>query len=240
VLFEDRFLSAMNFLKSHFTPIRLAVHLAAWVPLIVLIVDALNDNLTFNPIQAATQRTGDTAIILLALSLACTPVSTYLGWKDAVKLRRALGLYAFMYAAIHFVLFFVVDFGLQLDLIAREFVEKRYLWAGLPAFIILIALAATSFRWAMRRLGKNWKRLHRLIYLAAMLVALHLAFVVKGDFFSLSGDVWKPLVAASTIGMLLIVRLPQVRRTLLALKQRGARAKSRSTIPPASSKLAED
>ena len=92
MLFVDRFLSAMNFLKSHFTPIRRAVHLAAWAPLIVLIVDALNDNLTFNPIQAATQRTGQAAIILLILSLACTPVSTYLGWKDAIKLRRALGL----------------------------------------------------------------------------------------------------------------------------------------------------
>ena len=79
----------------------------------MLIVDAVNDNLTVNPIQAATQRTGDTAIILLGLSLACTPLSTYLGWKDAVKLRRALGLYAFMYAAIHFVLF--VDRGLRLS-----------------------------------------------------------------------------------------------------------------------------
>jgi sulfoxide reductase heme-binding subunit YedZ len=218
----------MNFLKSHFTPIRRAVHLAAWAPLIVLIVDALNDNLTFNPIQAATQRTGQAAIILLILSLACTPVSTYLGWKDAIKLRRALGLYAFMYAAIHFVLFSVVDFGLQLDLIAREFVEKRYLWAGLPAFILLIALAATSFRWAMRRLGKNWKRLHRLIYLAALLVALHLAFVVKGDFFSLSGDVWKPLAAAITIGILLIARLPWLRRRWVSLRPSANRLTSAS------------
>jgi sulfoxide reductase heme-binding subunit YedZ len=204
--------TTMNFLKSHFTQIRWAVHLAAWVPLIVLIVDALNDNLTVNPIQAATQRTGQAAIILLILSLACTPISTYLGWKDAVKLRRALGLYAFMYAAIHFVLFAFVDFGLQLDLILREFVEKRYLWVGLPAFIILIALAATSFRWAMKRMGKNWKRLHRLIYLGAILVVLHLAFVIKGDLFTLSGDVWKPLVAAIVIGGLLIVRLPPLRR----------------------------
>jgi sulfoxide reductase heme-binding subunit YedZ len=230
----------MNFLKSHFKQIRWGVHLAAWVPLLVLIVDALNDNLTVNPIQAATQRTGDTAIILLALSLACTPISTYLGWKDAIKLRRALGLYAFMYAAVHFVLFFVVDFGLQFDLIVREIVENRYLWVGLPAFIILVALAATSFRWAMRRMGKNWKRLHRFIYLGAILVVLHLAFVIKGDLFTLSGDVWKPLVAAITIGILLIVRLPFIRRGLLKLKQRGTQAKPRSAIPPTSSTFAED
>jgi sulfoxide reductase heme-binding subunit YedZ len=216
----------MNFLKSHFTQIRWGVHLAAWVPLIVLIVDALNDNLTVNPIQAATQRTGDTAIILLALSLACTPLSTYLGWKDALKLRRALGLYAFLYAAIHFVLFAVVDFGLQLDLIMREFVEKRYLWMGLPAFMILVALAATSFRWAMRRLGKNWKRLHRLIYLGSILVVLHLAFVIKGDFFTLSGDVWKPLLAAIVIGILLIVRLPWLRRRRPGLHSSATRLTS--------------
>ena len=158
-----------------------------------------------------------------------------LGWKDAVKLRRALGLYAFMYAALHFILFTIVDFGLQFDLILREFVEKRYLWVGLPAFIILVALAATSFRWAMRRLGKNWKRLHRLIYLGALLVVLHLAFVIKGDFFTLSGDVWKPLVAAITIGILLIVRLPQVKRLFLSRKL-GARPAPRSASTPIESK----
>jgi sulfoxide reductase heme-binding subunit YedZ len=212
------------------------VHIAAWIPLIVLIIDALNDNLTFNPIQAATQRTGDTAIILLGLSLACSPLSTYAGWKDAIKLRRALGLYAFMYAAVHFFLFAVVDFGLQFDLIVPEFLQKYYLWAGLPAFIILLALAATSFRRAMRRMGKNWKRLHRFIYLGAILVVLHLALVIKGDFFRLGGDVWKPIVAAILIGSLLIVRIPRLRRALLSLKQPGTRAKPRSTA----SKFAED
>jgi methionine sulfoxide reductase heme-binding subunit len=214
----------MNFLKSHFKQIRWGVHLAAWVPLIVLIIDALNDNLTVNPIQAATQRTGQWAIILLILSLSCTPISTYLGWKDAVKLRRALGLYAFLYAAIHFILFVYVDFGLQFDLILREFIEKRYLWVGLPAFIILVALAATSFRWMMKRLGKNWKRLHRLIYLGAILVVLHLAFVIKGDLFTLSGDVWKPLVAAIVIGILLIARLPWLRRRWVRLRSSANRS----------------
>ena len=154
---------------------------------------------------------------LAELSLACTPLSTYAGWKDAVKLRRALGLYAFMYAAIHFVLF-RSWIWLAVRSHLREFVEKRYLWVGVPAFIILVALAATSFRWAMRRLGKNWKRLHRLIYLGALLVVLHLAFVIKGDFFTLSGDVWKPLVAAITIGILLIVRIPRIKRAILSRK----------------------
>jgi sulfoxide reductase heme-binding subunit YedZ len=205
------------------TFIQIVMHIVAWLPLIVLIVDALNDNLTFNPIQAATQRTGDTAIILLGLSLACTPLSTYLKWKDAVKLRRPLGLYAFLYAAIHFTLFVAVDFGFDFNLIAREFVEKRYLWVGLPAFIILLALAATSFKWFMKRMGKRWKKLHRLIYLSALLVVLHLAFVIKGDLFTLSGDVWKPLVAAIAIGLLLIARVPPLKRAWLARRSNARR-----------------
>jgi len=228
----------MNFLKSHFKQIRWLVHIAAWIPLIVLIVDALNDNLTFNPIQAATQRTGDTAIILLGLSLACSPISTYLGWKDAIKLRRALGLYAFMYAAVHLSLFAVVDFGLQFDLIVPEFLQKYYLWVGLPAFVILIALAATSFRWAMRHMGKNWKRLHRYIYLAAILVVLHLALVIKGDFFRLGGDVWKPLLAAIVIGVLLFVRLPRIKHAFLSRKS-SARPTPRSAPAPIESKQPE-
>jgi methionine sulfoxide reductase heme-binding subunit len=222
----------MTFLKFHFKQIRWLVHFAAWLPLIVLIIDAVNNNLTFNPIQAATQRTGDTAIILLGLSLLCSPLSTYAGWKDAIKLRRALGLYACMYAVIHFGLFAVVDYGLQFNLIVPEFLQKYYLWVGLPALIILLALAATSFRWAMRRMGKNWKRLHRYIYLGAILVVLHLALVIKGDFFRLGGDVWKPFLAAIIIGGLLIIRIPRIRQALLALKHLGAHPKPRSASAP--------
>lgn len=201
---------------NRLTLLRGLMRFGAWLPLARLIVDALNQNLTVNPIQAATQRTGDTAIMLLGLSLLCSPLSVYFKWSDARALRRPLGLYAFLYAAIHVGLFVGVDFGFQFDLIAREFVEKRYLWMGLPAFIILLALAATSFRRAMKRLGQRWKKLHRLIYPGALLVALHLAFVVKGNFFTLSGDVWKPLVATITLGLLLIVRVPPIRRALLA------------------------
>lgn len=214
---------------KRFTLIRWAVHLAAWVPLIVLIIDAASHNLTFNPIQAATQRTGDTAIILLGLSLACSPLSTYLKWRDAIKLRRALGLYAFMYAAVHVWLFVGADFGYQFNFIVPEFLQKYYLWAGLPAFAILVALAATSFRVVMKRMGKNWKRLHRYIYLGAILAVLHLALVIKGDFFRLGGDVWKPLAAALVAGVLLIVRVPRVRHLLLA--KRSGSLKTRSVTP---------
>jgi methionine sulfoxide reductase heme-binding subunit len=230
----------MKYLKAHFNLIRWAVHIVAWLPLVILIVDASRNNLTFNPIQAATQRTGDTAIILLSLSLACSPLSTYLKWKNAITLRRPLGLYAFMYAAIHFWLFIGADFGYQLNLIVPEFLQKYYLWVGLPAFIILLALAATSFKWAMRRLGKRWKRLHRLIYLAGLLVVLHLALVIKGDAFRLSGDVWKPLLAGLIIGILLILRVPRLRRTLLSLRHKPVAPAVKLASPPAESTLVKN
>jgi sulfoxide reductase heme-binding subunit YedZ len=215
---------------KRFTYIRWGVHLAAWIPLIVLVIDALNNHLTFNPVQAATQRTGDTAIILLGLSLACSPISTYLKWRDAIKLRRALGLYAFMYACVHVYLFVGANFGFQWNFIVPEFTQKYYLWAGLPAFAILVALAVTSFRRSMKRMGKNWKRLHRYIYLGAFLAALHLALVIKGDFFRLGGDVWKPLVASVIVAILLIVRIPRVRHFLLG-RRTGGHIKPRSAMP---------
>ena len=137
---------------------------------------------------------------------------------------------AFLYAAVHVGLFVGVNFGFQLNFIVPEFLQKYYLWAGLPAFAILAALAATSFRWSMRRMGKNWKRLHRYIYLAAILVVLHLAFVIKGDFFRLGGDVWKPLVAVAVVSVLLIVRVPPLKRALLARQSRG-QPKTRSAMP---------
>ena len=231
----------MKYLKSHFNLIRWVMHIGAWLPLAVLIVDAIRNNLTFNPIQAATQRTGDTAIILLGLSLACSPLSTYLKWKNAIALRRPLGLYAFMYAAIHFWLFIGADFGYQLNFIVPEFLQKYYLWVGLPAFIILLALAATSFKWAMRRLGRRWKRLHRLIYLAGLLVILHLALVIKGDALRLSGDVWKALLAAIVIGTLLILRVPRLRRALLSLRHKpAAPAAVRLASPPVESTLVKN
>jgi methionine sulfoxide reductase heme-binding subunit len=214
---------------NRLTLLRGMMHLGALLPLALLIVDALNRQLTFNPIRAATQRTGDTAILLLGLSLACSPLSAYFKWEDALKLHRALSLYAFLYATVHVGLFVGVNLGFQLNFIVPEFLQKYYLWAGLPAFVILVALAATSSRWSMRRLGQNWKRLHRSIYLAAILVVLHVALVIKGDFFRLTGDVWKPLIAVAVLTVLLIVRVPPLRRTLLARQHRG-QPKTRSAL----------
>jgi sulfoxide reductase heme-binding subunit YedZ len=203
-----------------FTRLQLASHIGAWVPLLSLLIAYLTSNLTVNPIQAAEQRTGQYAIVLLALSLACTPVNTLFRVPAVVKLRRPLGLYAFMYAAIHMAIFVALDFGFDWSLIGATLIEKRYLVAGLGAFTILVALAVTSVRWWMKRLGKNWKRLHRLVYLSGVLVVLHYAWAIKGDLLRLQGDVWKPLAAGMVLALLLILRLPPVRKQLGAAMAR--------------------
>jgi len=194
--------------------LRFSMHFLCILPLPVLLVAYLTDNLTVNPIQAATQRIGDVAIILLLLSIACSPLYNLTGLSQLLKLRRPLGLYAFLYSFLHLILFVGVDFGFNLKYLLPEFLEKRYLWASLPAFLILFILAITSFKYAKRLLGRNWKRLHRLVYVSVVLVILHLAWVVKGDLFQLSGDIWKPLVAGIVAFVLLILRLPPLARLL--------------------------
>ncbi len=204
-----------------FTRLQIAVHIGSLIPLVWLIVSYFTGRLTFNPIQAATQRTGQYAIILLILSLACTPATTVLGFSRALTLRRPLGLYAFACALIHFTIFVAWDYGFSWALILQTIVEKRFVIVGLTAFAILLPLALTSCQWWMIRLGRAWKALHRLVYLAALLAVLHYGWAVKGDLFSLRGDVWKPLVYGAVVILLLLLRIPAVRKWVINTRERG-------------------
>lgn len=198
--------------KNRLPWLQIAVHTGAWIPLAVLIYQFLTDRLTVNPIQAATQRTGDIALILLILSLACTPLNAYLKFSPALKVRRALGLYGYMYAAIHLLIFTGVDYGFNFKLILETIVEKRFVLIGIAAFLVLSILALTSFRWWMARMGKNWKRLHRLVYLVNLLVVLHFGLAVKGDLLRLQGDIGRPILAGVVVILLLFSRLPVVKK----------------------------
>ncbi|HMN61977.1 MAG TPA: protein-methionine-sulfoxide reductase heme-binding subunit MsrQ [Anaerolinea sp.] len=200
--------------KPRFSPWQIAVHILAWIPLLVLAVDALTGNLTVNPIQAAEQRTGDTALVLLIYSLACSPFFTVYRWPPVLKFRRPLGLYAFFNALLHFSIFLGLDYEFDFTLILADINQKAYIFVGLAAFIILVALAVTSFDVSKRLMRKAWTRLHRLVYLAGILVVLHFAWVSKGDFFNLTGDIGRPLIAGTAVIMLLVLRLPPVRKWL--------------------------
>ena len=189
-----------------------AVHIASWIPLALIVLDYFRDNLTVNPIQDVTFRTGKTALVLLILSLAATPANTVLGFKPAFKVRRALGLYAFMYVALHFLIFVGLDYGFDWGLLKADILDKRYVIVGFTAFLILLPLAITSTRGWKARLGKNWRRLHRLAYLAAILAVIHYIWVVKAD-------IREPLDYAAAVVLLLVARLPAVRKGLSDFRQ---------------------
>jgi methionine sulfoxide reductase heme-binding subunit len=197
---------------------QIGVHLLAVLPGLWLAFEYFTGRLGVNPIQALTLRTGKLALVMLMLSLVCTPVNTLFGFRPAVKARRPLGLYAFFYALTHLMIFSGLDFGFDWGLLSQEVTEKPYIWVGLSAFTILSILAVTSFRWWMKRLGKNWKRLHRLVYIAGVLVVVHYAWVVKGDILTLQGDILQPLAFGGVLALMLLVRLPAVRRWIAAWK----------------------
>jgi methionine sulfoxide reductase heme-binding subunit len=208
-----------NFFQRY-TPLQIAMHIYAWSALVRLVIDFFNNNLTANPIQALEQRTGRHAITLLMLSLACTPLNTMFKWSELLKRRRALGLYAFLYATIHVIIFVDLDYGLAWSLILETIIQKPYIIVGVISFLMLIPLAFTSFDIWKVRLKKNWKRLHQTIYLIIPLVMLHYAWGKKGDFFELRGDIIRPLIYAIIAAILLILRIPPVRRFVASLRDR--------------------
>ncbi|NTW97478.1 MAG: sulfoxide reductase heme-binding subunit YedZ [Oscillochloris sp.] len=182
--------------------LRALVHLGGLAPLALLAADLS----TVNPIQAITQHSGRAAIILLMLSLACTPLGLLLGWRWAARLRRPLGLYSFLYVCLHLLTFAVLDYGLDWGLIGQSLAEKRYIMAGLAGFLLLLPLAITSTRGWQRRLGRRWRPLHRLVYPAAMLAILHFLWLSK-----VPRD---PLIYGAIVAALLLVRLPPLRSWL--------------------------
>lgn len=197
-----------------FIVVRTLAHALALLPLARILFAALTGGLSINPIQDVEQRLGRAAIALLTAALTVTPAVTLSGWKKLGKLARPLGLYAFGYAFLHFLTFIWLDFGFNGPLLLRELREKPYIILGLSALLILNALAITSFRWWQRKLGKNWKRLHRLVYVAGVLVVLHYGLALKGDFFSLQGNVLLPALYGLGILILLAMRIHAIKNRL--------------------------
>ncbi len=200
-----------QYLKSRW--LQIVTHIGALLPLALLIWDYFHNQLTFNPIQEMTFRTGKTALVLLILSLAVTPVNIITGFRQVIPLRKWLGLYAFLYASLHFLIFVWLDYGLNLALLQEAIFEKRYALVGFAAFLILVPLALTSTKGWMKRLGKKWKQLHRLVYLAGFLVVVHFVWLVKAD-------LREPLAYGAVLGVLLLIRLPFVRRRISKIRSR--------------------
>jgi len=205
---------------TRFTPLQVTMHTYAWSLLVILIYKYFTNDLTADPIQYLERRTGHHAIALLVMALACTPLNTLFKWSELLKRRRALGLYAFMYSTIHILIYINLDFGLAWSFILKSFVDDKRLIVGLIAFTLLIPLAWTSFDIWKKRLGKNWKRLHQLVYLIIPLVVIHFAMNKKGNLFLLEGDIAQPFAYAVVVIVFLILRIPAVRKFAASQRDR--------------------
>jgi len=140
------------------------------------------EGLGANPIEDITHTTGEWGLRWLLLSLAVTPARRWLGWNWAAPLRRSLGLAGFTYAVVHLTTWAVLDLGLDLAAILEDLTERPYVMAGMASFSMLLALAVTSTRGWMKRLGNRWTRLHRVVYAAAILAVVHHFWLTKADY----------------------------------------------------------
>lgn len=163
------------------------------------------DGLGAEPIEVATHVTGEWALRLLLLTLAVTPARLVLGWRRVAPFRRTLGLLAFTYACLHFATWLALDHFFAWEFILEDVTERRYITVGFAAFLCMIPLAATSTRAAVRRLGRRWITLHRLVYAAAIGGVVHYAWLVKADLLG-------PAVHAAVLAVLLAWRVVEARR----------------------------
>lgn len=151
------------------------------LPLLWLVSDMIFGNLGANPIEQLHIRLGDWSLRFLGITLAITPIQTISKWRGMADYRQMFGLCAFFYASLHFIVYLWLDHGLQWSLIAVDIAESSYIWFGLLAYFILFSLAVTSPKLAKKRMGKNWKKLHRLIYLASAAAIWHYFWQLKGN-----------------------------------------------------------
>lgn len=197
-----------------------AVWLAALWPLALLLWDGFHDGLGAEPIREVTHRTGLASLVLLLCSLAVTPLRRLTGWNGAIRFRRLLGLFAFFYACLHFATY-VFDQEFLPEYIVEDVVEHPYVTAGFTAFLLMVPLALTSTQAMIRRLGRRWQKLHRLVYASAALAVLHFVWLVKKD-------LAEPMTYAAVLALLLAFRLPMVS----GAKKPPPRLRPRPAPPP--------
>src|SRR5436190_15006047 len=158
---------------------KVVVFLLALAPAGWLAWRTVHDALGVNPVEELELTTGIWAYRFLLLSLAITPLRRLSGWNTLIRFRRMLGLFAFAYATAHLLIYVVVDQGLALKYIVEDVAKRRFITAGMVAFVLLVPLAITSTKGWIRRLGRRWQSLHRLIYVSGVAAAVHYVWKVK-------------------------------------------------------------
>lgn len=182
-----------------------------------------------DPAKELALATGEWAIRFIIFTLALTPIRYLLNWPYAWRLRRMVGLFALFYATLHFLVFLVFLLGLRWAELGNEIAQRPYVTLGFLAFVLMIPLGLTSFQAAQRRMGRNWKRLHRLVYVTAVLAVLHVIWIVRSSY----GDA---VLYGSLVGLLLGYRLlrkysTRVRRFTLIRKPRPVAPRRSGELP---------
>ncbi|MEJ2320619.1 MAG: sulfoxide reductase heme-binding subunit YedZ [Gemmatimonadales bacterium] len=211
--------------KQRWFAAKAAIWVAVLIPAARLIFRGVRDELGANPIEEVIHQTGWWGILLLTITLAITPVRRLTGWHRIIRFRRVLGLFAFFYVSLHLAAYVVLDQWFAFEFILEDISERPFITVGFAAWLILLALAVTSTRGWIGRLRGNWRRLHRLVYLASGFAALHFFWNVKAD-------TLEPLVFGSAISLLLAMRAPALRRTRSTPRPDRSTFQAREMRPP--------
>lgn len=180
---------------------------ACLVPFLILLHGAVNNQLGANPVERITHVTGEWTLRLLLVTLAMTPLRLVLGQSWPIRIRRMLGLFVFFYASVHFLNWAWLDRQWMWAEIVEDIGKRPYITVGFTAWLLLLPLAVTSNRWSIRKLGKRWTTLHRVVYLVGVLGVLHFLWLVKAD-------LSEPLVYAAILISLLVMRTARVKKLL--------------------------
>jgi methionine sulfoxide reductase heme-binding subunit len=159
--------------------IKVAVFIICLLPQALLVRAALTNTLGANPAEAIQLTTGRWAFKFLLLTLAITPVRRLTKWNILIQYRRMLGLFAFFYASCHLAAYYAFDLNFSVWAVLGDTAKRPFIFMGMAAFTTMLPLALTSTKGWIRRLGKNWTRLHRLIYVSAICAAIHFGWKVK-------------------------------------------------------------
>jgi len=192
------------------------IFLAALVPVGLLVRAFLTGHLGINPAETIQLETGRWTFKFLLLTLAVTPVRRLTGWNVVIRFRRMLGLFAFFYATLHFAAYWAFDLTFSLGRMVGDIAKRPFITMGFIAFVLMIPLAATSTKGWIRRLGRRWALLHRLIYVSGVCAAIHFAWKQK----VFSGD---PVLYAAVMTILLALRVVWLLRPSLKSAARPSR-----------------
>ena len=172
----------MSTLKQHLPKIiKPSVFVLSLLPLLVLVIAVVSGNAGANPVETVERDTGEWTLRFICLSLFATPLSRWFKNAWPLRLRRMIGLFAFFYAALHLLSFLWLDHWFAWSDIIADVLKRPYVTAGFLSFLILLPLAVTSNRWAVKKLSRRWAALHRWVYLAAVLGIIHYVWLTKGD-----------------------------------------------------------